>query len=199
MATQSLRPYGGDWQVSRRRAGDDPFFQLHREINRLFDDVFRGFGLPALAMAGGGPEQGQPMRPSLEMSETDGEIKVCAELPGIDEKDVEVTLDEDMLTIRGEKKAEQESQGKGRNYHMTERSYGTFMRSIRLPAAPNPDQVQASFKNGVLTVTMPKPQEAKQRSRRIEVRAEGGAGGGARQSRQRPAQPSEATSAGAGE
>jgi len=151
--------------------GSDPFLSLHREMNRLFDDVLRGTGLP-----GAGQIQGSVsnlINASMNVSETDKEIRITAELPGVSEQDIDVSLDDDLLTIRGEKKFEQKDEKE--NFHFVERSYGTFQRSLRLPFTVNPDQVQASFENGVLTVTVPKSGQ-QQRSRRIQVQGRGTSG-----------------------
>jgi len=155
--SQSLTPFGGS----------DPLLSLHREMNRLFDDVFRGsrsFAPPA-AQGGGTPTT---FNASMDVAETDKEVRVCVELPGVEEKDIDVTLDNDLLTIRGEKKFEQEKGDDKTNYHFVERGYGRFQRSLRLPYQVNPDEVKASFHNGVLTVTVPKS-EQQARARRIQI------------------------------
>lgn len=152
--------------------GNDPFLSLHREMNRLFDDVLRGTGLPAA----GGQRQGGVgnfVNASMNVSETENEIRITAELPGVTEQDIDVSLDDDVLTIRGEKKFEQKNEKE--NFHFVERSYGTFQRSVRLPFPINPEQVQAHFENGVLTVTLPKTAQ-QERSRRIQVQARGAGG-----------------------
>jgi len=105
----------------------------------------------------------------LDVSETDKELTLTAELPEVDEKDVELTLTDDVLTIRGEKKREQ-TQRNG-DYHMVERSYGSFARSLRLPFAVDQDKVDARFEKGVLTVTLPKPPEVQQSTRRIAIKS----------------------------
>ena len=129
----------------------DPFLSLHREMNRLFDDVFRGTGLPAATGSQGQGDVGTFVNASMNVSETDKEIRITAELPGVTEQDIDVSLDDDVLTIRGEKKFERKDDKE--NFHFVERSYGTFQRSLRLPYAVDSEQVQASFENGVLTVT----------------------------------------------
>lgn len=161
MARNPLTQYRGGGLLG---GGLDPLFSLHRDMNRLFDEVMgggvAGGGLP---LAGG---QGQFINAHMSVSETENEIRVAAELPGVREEDIEVSLDEDMLTIRGEKKMERQDEKE--NFHFVERSFGTFQRSIRLPFPVEPDQVRASFDNGVLTVTLPK--SARQdRTRRIQV------------------------------
>jgi HSP20 family protein len=170
MARNPMSPYrsGG---LMERGFGGDPFLSLHREMNRLFDDVFRG----SLGSPSGGSQGGGAIVPPIDVSETDKEVRVCAEIPGVSEKDVDVTLDQDMLTIRGEKKFERDVEKE--NYHVSERSFGTFQRMLRLPFVVDPEQVKANFENGVLTVTLPKGQE-QQRTRRIEVRGSGAASGG---------------------
>lgn len=147
-------------QVSAAGDVSDPLFSLHREVNRLFDDVFRGFGVPALAGAGRGV-----LAPSVELAETDKEIRVTAELPGLDDKDVEVIVEEGVLTLRGEKKSEVEDKDRG----YSERSYGRFERRIGLPRGIEQDKTSATFKNGVLTVTVPKAAGASENVRRIPV------------------------------
>jgi HSP20 family protein len=148
--------------------GGDPFLSLQREMNRLFNDAFRGTGILASPDPSQGASIGQFINASMNVSETENEIRVTAELPGVTEQDVEVTLDDDVLTIRGKKQFEKADEKE--NFHFIERSYGTFQRSLRLPFQVDPVQVKASFENGVLTVTLPKtPQQ--ERSRRIQVQA----------------------------
>jgi HSP20 family protein len=152
----------------------DPFLSLHRDMNRLFEDVLRSGGLSPSA----GDTQGVGLiPPPMDVSETDGELVLKAEMPGVSEADVEVTLNDDVLTLRAEKKIEHDEERQ--DYHFTERSFGTFQRSLRLPYQVEPDQVNASFENGVLTIRLPKSQP-QQRSRKIEVQ---GASAGTKRSR----------------
>jgi HSP20 family protein len=144
--------------------GSDPFLTLHREMNRLFDDVLRGG--PVSSGGQGGSQGGLLLAPHMDVSETDKELRIQAELPGVSENDIEVSLHEDVLTIRAEKKQEHKEEREG--VHFSERAFGTFQRSLRLPYQVNPDQVQARFENGVLSVTLPKTQP-QERSRRIQV------------------------------
>ena len=134
-------------------------FGLHREIDRLFNDFAQGIG-PAGAQAN--------IVPNIEISETDKAIEVSAEMPGLERKDVEISVDDDVLTIRGEKKVEAKEEDKSKNYHVTERSYGVFFRAIQLPAGVDPASIQATMSNGVLKVTIPKP--AKSEPKKIEVK-----------------------------
>jgi HSP20 family protein len=124
---------------------------LRKEMERLFDRFFER-GWPKLAELG-------EWEPTLDLSETKDAVIVKAELPGVEQKDIAVSLQEGMLTIKGEKEAEKEE--KDKRHHRVERSYGAFFRSIRLPAAVDASKVTAAFKDGVLTVTLLKLPEAK--------------------------------------
>jgi HSP20 family protein len=162
----SLSPFG--------LGPSDPFSALHREMNRLFDDAFRGaigrtFQDRTLPATG-------TLAASMDVSETENELKVVVDLPGVKEEDVDVILQDDLLTIRGERKTEVSRGGEKENYHYVERSFGSFQRSLQLPFAVKADQVQARFQDGVLKITLPKSEEQK-RSRRIQI-AKGSAGGG---------------------
>ena len=164
MDFRSLVPFGfGGTQLARRGSADDPFISFRREMDRLFDDFVSGRGMTRW------PGEGAGVDLRFDVAETDNEVKVTAELPGVDEKDVEVTLTDDLLTIKGEKKREQEK--KEESYHMVERSYGSFARSLRLPFPVDQSKVEARFRNGVLTVTLPKPPEAQKPAQRIEIKA----------------------------
>jgi HSP20 family protein len=135
-------------------------FSLHREMNRLFDDVFRGFDLPAFGGFGRAFDW-----PRVELNETEREIRVTAELPGLEEKDVEVLIEEGVLTLRGEKKCETKDLERG----YSERSYGRFERRIGLPRGLEQDKANAAFRNGVLTVTLPRSADAVDNVRRIPI------------------------------
>jgi HSP20 family protein len=158
MATRHWLP--SLWNDERR---SEPLGRLHREIDRMFSE-FLGSARPATAA-----DDGIVMAPRMDMAETDDSIEITAELPGVDEKDLDVSVEGDVLVIKGEKKSESEE--KKKDYHVVERSYGSFRRSIRLPGAVDPEKVKAAFDKGVLRVTLPKPEEAKQNRRRIEVKS----------------------------
>jgi HSP20 family protein len=168
MNMRDLIPWSRNQQApTRYREEGDPFMTLHREMNRLIDDVFRGFELdPFRGFRGTGRMANWP---SVEVIEEDKDIRVCAELPGLDEKDVEVLLQDDVLTIRGEKRSEIED--KERSF--SERAYGRFERRIPLGWEVDEDKVSASFKNGVLTVTMPKSAESSSHVKRIAINSAG--------------------------
>ncbi len=161
MATRSWVPslLGGRRDV-------DPFVDLRRQMDDLVGDFMKGMKGTGLASFEGG------FTPVLDVSETDKELTIKAELPGVSEKDVEVTLVANQLTIKGEKKDEHEEtkEEEGRTYHRVERSYGAFQRTMTLPFDVDPASVAASFKDGVLTVSLPKPAEVQKQARKIEVK-----------------------------
>ena len=161
MDFRSLVPFAGS---DPRLRGEDPFQAFRRDFDRLVEDMFRGDvgRWPSSAAAPAAVDL------KLDVSETEKEIKVRAELPGVDEKDIEVMLADDVLTIKGEKRVEEER--KGGNHHVVERSYGSFARSLRLPAGIDKEQVHATFDKGVLTVTLPKPVGVLERTRKIEIK-----------------------------
>lgn len=169
MSMRDLIPWGrsnGEQLPSLFRESDrDPFLSLHREVNRLFDDAFRSFDtrLPGFGTTG---SLGAGW-PSVEISDNDKEIKVTAEVPGLAEKDVEVFLSEGVLTLKGEKRSETEDKEK----QFSERFYGHFERRISVGSEVEEDKVSARFKNGVLTVTLPKTAKAQPQVKRIEVKS----------------------------
>lgn len=152
------------------RPKDEPVKALQRRMNDLFDDFFEGvedmFSFAPLARR---DERWLRETPRFEVSETDDDFVVKAELPGMDEKDIEVSLEGDELVIRGEKKHEHEE--KRRDYHVSEMSYGEFSRRIQLPTGVDRDKTKAVFKNGVLTLSLPKTEQGKTPRKRIDVTA----------------------------
>lgn len=138
------------------------FVQLRDEMDHLLEDFF---GRESLS-PGNGSQWGQFM-PEIDVENTDKEIRVSAELPGLDEKDIQLSITDGVLFIEGEKRREQ-TQEKGNFYH-TERSYGSFYRSIALPAEVEEHKAKASFKNGVLRITLPKAPEAHSKSKKLEI------------------------------
>jgi HSP20 family protein len=146
-----------------------PLFDLRNEIDTLFDRFFSGSLL--------GPFAGfepQPLRqrfggmvPKVDVSESDKEIQIVAELPGLKQEDVDLSLADDVLTIRGETQESREEREK--QYHLTERSYGRFERSFQLPDSVDRERIAAKFENGLLTVTLPKSEKAQPSARRIEI------------------------------
>jgi len=143
--------------------GNDPFNLLQREVNRVFDEVFRGFPAASrgAAVMGG-------FAPNLDVQETEQGLEIAAELPGMSEQDIDLRLEGDLLTLSGEKKEERAQNQSG--LHMTERSFGRFQRSFRLPYRVDPGQVRANFDKGVLHISLPRPQQ-EQSSGRIQIQA----------------------------
>jgi HSP20 family protein len=143
----------------------DPFSAMRAEMDRVFDSFLgRGFGrFPALLRT----EEDDAVVPSIDVRESETEFVIEAELPGMNEKDVNVTLNNGVLTLSGEKKAEREE--KKDNYHVTERSYGSFQRSFQLSDVVDADKVKANFDKGVLKITMPKRPEAMKAEKRIPI------------------------------
>jgi HSP20 family protein len=180
---RSLVPFRDRGHAVRPEFGT--FGSLQREVDRLFEDFARG--LPAIGQGN------TTLVPNIDVSETDNEIMITAEMPGLERKDVEITVEDDILTIRGEKKIETEQGGqqpgqgakgqdetnksgrsadntnaKSTNYHVTERSYGMFLRVLQLPTRIDPSKVEARMSNGVLKIHIPK--QARPQANRIEVK-----------------------------
>jgi len=153
-------------QRSTRRDDDHPFYSLQRQMNSLFDDFFTGFDAAPRGLSGGGVGS---FVPSIDVKESEKDFTIRAELPGVDEKDIEVNVTGDTVTLRGEKKEEKED--KGKNYYYLERSYGSFNRVIPLGSEADADKAQASFKNGVLNITIPKSQSAKVKGTKVPIKA----------------------------
>lgn len=144
------------------RQGQDIFSQLQNEVDRVFDSFSTARPFAAFGRNGG-------FEPAIDVAETADAIDVTAEIPGCEPKDVEISLVDRTLTIRGEKKTEKEE--KNKNYHAVERSYGSFVRSMTLPFAADPGKVEARFDKGILKVHLPKPPEAKQEVKTIPIKS----------------------------
>ena len=168
MSIKDLVPRIGRKPLPVRREEADPFRDFQRQMNRLFDEFF---GEAPLAERGRGAEWAPAaFLPRVDVSETGTEVQVTAELPGMDEKDIVVELQDDVLTLRGEKKSAQEE--KGQNWFRREQSYGAFRRAIELPAGVDAGQAKAQFKKGVLTFTAPKRAEEQAQRKAIPIHAE---------------------------
>jgi HSP20 family protein len=151
-----------------------PFESLRQEVDRLFEDFGGGFWRsPFRSSFGVAPFQRFEERisalPAVDVSETDKAYEIVAELPGMDEKDVEVKVASGVLTIKGQKQDEKEE--KQKDYYMRERSFGSFQRSFQVPDGVDSDKIEAKFKNGVLTVTLPKSTEAQTAEKKIAVKS----------------------------
>jgi HSP20 family protein len=161
----------GQKSLPVKREEGDPFASLQREMNRVFENFSQGlFDLsPFSTETMEKPNWGR-FSPHIDVADNDKEVRVSAELPGMDEKDVHVSFSGHALTITGEKKMEHEE--KGKDFYRTERSYGSFHRSISLPQDVDGSKVDATFKKGVLTVIVPKKSGAKSDVKKIAVRRE---------------------------
>lgn len=167
-------------ELQRRGAWpNDPFTTMQR-LSEEMDGLFENFGLRPLGFgrrlsfpfspgaASRLAESGQALwSPQIEVFERDNQLKVRADLPGLKKEDVNIDIEDDNLVIQGERKSEHEEKREG--FYRSERSYGSFCRTIPLPEGVNPDEVKANFENGVLEVTIPTPQQPERQSRRIEI------------------------------
>lgn len=151
------------------QSNEGAFERLQKEVDRVFQHFGGGFPVPGLAT-----EEGFPFGrfvPKVDITETEGQLEVTAELPGVPEDAIEVTLTDNVLSIRGEKKSESKNEKK--DYHVVERSYGMFQRMIPLPFDPGKAEPEATFRDGVLRITIPKPPEAAEKKRRVEIKSAG--------------------------
>ena len=153
-----------------------PLLALREEMDRLFDDFFTGFPATPFWRRRTGTDPWRRFQgmfegtfPTADMVEGDRDYRITAELPGMSEKEIEIALTGDALTLKGEKREEHEEKGASR--HVAERRYGAFQRTFALPEDADVEKVEAAFKNGVLTVTVPKRPDAKAPERRIAIRA----------------------------
>jgi HSP20 family protein len=151
-------------RVPVRRESEDRSSMMQRDVDRLFDEFFRGFGLMPSSAWG---ETWEGFSPQIDIVEGEDEIRVSAELPGMDEDEIDVSVSRGTLTIQGEKR--EESEEESQNYYRMERSYGTFRRSISLPSTVDETAAEATYKKGVLTITLPKKEEA-QSGQRIPIK-----------------------------
>lgn len=156
--------------LPQRRGEENPFMALHREMNELFEDFFGDFetGL-AWPRSSGLRSRDDAGTIRIDVAENEKEFRVMADVPGLEEQDIDVELSDNLLTIRAEKTEERDEQEA--DFHIVERSYGSFQRTVPLPGGLEQDQAQANFKNGVLTIIVPKSAEARQSRRQIPVQA----------------------------
>jgi HSP20 family protein len=161
MAKELKRQEGGRGLLSRRR-DESPFRSLQREMNRMFENFW-------LEPFGAFEEWPGAFVPTVDVTEEDKEVRISAELPGMDEKDIDVTVRNNILTIQGEKKQEQEKKQKG--FYRKESSYGTFRRVIDLPAEVDESKAEAEFKKGILRIRLPKTAEAQTKTKKIKIKS----------------------------
>lgn len=155
------------WRKTRREAGES-LLPWRPDVRDLFGDLFEDFYRPwSLAPWGETARRLTGFAPAVDVSETDQEYRVSVELPGLSKDDLELTIDRGRLTITGEKRTEEREEKE--SHLRVERAYGSFSRSIALPETVNQDAVEASFKDGVLTVRLPRTEQA--RGRKVEIKA----------------------------
>jgi HSP20 family protein len=165
MDFKSLMPFGRSTGLSRTGTESDPFTSLRRDMDRLFEDFTRGWGLPAnLATSA-------LLSPKVNVAETDKGLEVTADLPGVDQKDIEINLADGILTLKAEHKAEKEEKDEKKHYHLVERSYGTFMRRFELPFEADTDKVEARFDKGVLKISVPRSAAAEKQVKKIAIKS----------------------------
>ena len=183
MQVKDLIPWTRGETAPAAKENANPIAQLQEEMNRVFETFWSRFNGEKTPGAGSSPYpmsnfgigfqgNGLPWNgttPRADVTETDDGVEVTVELPGLSEKDVEVSLTDDLLTVKGEKKVEREDTRKG--YYLSERSWGAFHRAIPLPPGVDSEKAEAVFRNGVLTVKLPQSAEARARVRRIDVKA----------------------------
>jgi HSP20 family protein len=149
--------------LSARSKEEYPIVSYLQEMNRMMENFFHGFGLV--------PHQERPgaFIPNIDMLDAGKEIKITAELPGMEQDDIDISITKEMLTIKGEKKEEKEEKGKG--YHRTERSYGAFNRTISLPVEVDTNKIEATFKKGILTIRLPKTEKVLREAKKISIKS----------------------------
>ena len=163
MTLRSLLPFGQTTSQSLvSQTEGAPFFSLHRDIDRAIDEMFHNFGRFGTSL------ETVAFTPHLDVSEDDNNYMVAVELPGMDEKDIDLEIKDGNLLIRGEKKFERDEKRKG-GYHLVERSYGSFLRTVPLSFDVEPDAIEAVYKKGVLKITVPKPEGMDLKARKIEI------------------------------
>jgi len=164
VALRNLIPWRRDREFAA--ASQNPLFAIREDMDRLFDELWQGLEFaPWLGYAGSGA---RPRLPKIALSETASEFRVEAELPGLSEKDIEVVLEGEWLTLKGEKREERTEDGEVRH---GERAYGRFERTLELPCEVEAEKARAHYKQGVLHITLPKVEAAKRGERQIEVRS----------------------------
>jgi HSP20 family protein len=168
MSLKNFLPWNwGKREVAVHHEDEGRMLALQTDINRAFDHFWRSFASPMVPWEMGALFE--KAMPRMEVSETDREIEISAELPGMSETDLDVSVTKDALKIKGEKKSEREENGK--DFYLRERSYGAVQRVIPLPDGLDIESVKATFKNGVLNVSIPKTEEALAQVKRIPVKA----------------------------
>lgn len=164
MTLRELMPFSKK-NLPIRRETDNPFALFRQDLDTMFDDFARGFEMEPTWST-----KLDSFTPRVDVTESEKEIHIAAELPGIEEKDIDITVSKDSLTIKGEKKEEKED--KGKDYYRMERSYGSFSRTIPLPVEVETDHAVASYQKGILSIKIPKSARAIEEKKKIAVKVE---------------------------
>lgn len=169
---ESKVPASSGSRTAQPRGSGLPLTSLHREIDRLFDDFSRSLSMFPFGRGGdwepfGFGSQGGMLNPDVDVVEKDNAFEITAELPGLAEDDIDVSVSDGILTLKGEKKEEKEETRKG--YRLSERRYGSFQRSFRLPEGVDEDKIEADFDKGILKLLLPKTAEAAKQPKRINL------------------------------
>ncbi len=164
MTVRDLLPFGRTSVPVTR--GGNPIVSFQDEMNKLFSDFFGDLSVPGWARPSS--ELSLAISPAVDVTENSKEFKIFCDLPGMEAKDVQISTAEGYITIKGEKKQESKEEHEG--YFRQERSYGSFQRVVALPDTANLDKAEASFKNGVLTIAVPKKAGAQSKERKIEIK-----------------------------
>lgn len=167
MLLNELMPWRTTGGGKQKESSEYPMMRLHEEVDRIFENFFKEF--PSTT-TGFGKDLRSEFVPRVNVIEKEKEIRVEIELPGMEEKDLELSIDNGFLVISGEKKHERED--KKDNYYMMERSYGSFCRQLPLPAEADQEHIKAEFKSGVLNITIMKTEEARSKVKKIPISAE---------------------------
>jgi HSP20 family protein len=154
-------------RVPARSPDADPFTAMRREMEKMFDDFGGGWTAPAVSGT-------DFVTPNVNVAETGKGLEISAELPGVDQKDIEVDLTDGILTLKAERKTEKEEKDEKRQYHIVERSYGSYLRRFALPFEPDADKVEASLDKGVLHVFVPRQQPVEKPKTKIAIRSGNG-------------------------
>jgi HSP20 family protein len=166
MDVKSLMPFSKS--SSPTRSGeDDPFALMRREMDRLFDSFSRSWGQRDWGWPTSLP--GAFMSPKVDVAESEKGLEIAAELPGFDQKEIQLDLSDGILTLKAEHKEEEEQNDEKKHYHLVERSHGSFMRRFAIPFEPEVDKVQASFDKGVLKIVVPRSKAAQKNVKKIAI------------------------------
>lgn len=167
MDFKSLMPFGNSRPSGQGQIAD-PFQAMRREMDRMLDTFAQGgfAGMPGVFASSNGF-----LTPKVNVSEAEAGLEVTAELPGIDEKNIDVSLDDNVLTLKAEHTGEKEEKDEAKHYHLVERSYGTFLRRIALPFEPDAEKIAASFDKGILKIIVPRSAKAADKVRKIAVKS----------------------------